>query len=152
MLQGGCSRAPVINRSRLSFVGNCSLAMRYLQCCWREMLFVCRSDLGCRRSCRYSAGPAIIAYSVNYCRISNNSVIYVGIMDNGSIYTNDGGVVSKYITMPATTNKTNPYITKAIVYTPVKSNRRSPITMVKAVISTEKSPGGFALAYFDTGS
>jgi hypothetical protein len=76
-----------------------------------------------------------------YCIIMHyDCIVDIYIMNNCAIYIDDGRIIPERISLPSAAAETGAIITVTIVYAAIKTDMRSPVTMMKTIITTGISP------------
>ena len=130
---------PMIHRGIGAFVAPRRLLMGNLGCCRLNVVF---SDGHPLFGCRHCGNPAwaIKAGVIINCGVINNCIIYIGIMNDGSIDVHYRCVITKGSSLPHATSKTNTTISKAVIHAAIKAYMSTPITAMPPVISSGIAP------------
>ena len=96
------------------------------------MPVACGLCLLCIWPCCYAASSAIIAYAVAG-PVINYRAVNISIMDHRGVHMYYSSIVAETASLPSAACKTGTEVAVAIVYTAIKANMRTPVTLVKYV-------------------
>jgi hypothetical protein len=68
--------------------------------------------------------------------IHDDCSVDICVVDNRTIYVDDGCIIPERISFPSATIKTRSTVTISIIHTTIKSDMRSPIPMVEPIMAT----------------
>ena len=137
------------NGLRMSVIGVeeiASFKLRFLdvlrlESCGRNMLFGKHTPFLERRLMLDSAGSPLVGHVVVHdCCVVNDSLVDVGVMDDGSVYIHDGRVVDEISIVPFATYKAHSHVTKPVVHSTVVANVPPPIARMKDIQIVIPSP------------
>src|SRR5207244_13184565 len=117
----------------------CRLLTRKLLRSWRHFLIVRRSGFLCRALLRIHSIRTVKAGAVNIHLIVHR-VIDVGVMDNVRIHTRHSGVVLEAVSTPSAAPVAVSGVAITVINASIKTDPRSPITLVKHVSAVVPAP------------
>ena len=97
----------------------------------RRLFLIIRSGID-------SVRTTIITNPVIGCRVimHDDRIVNIYIMNNCTIYIDDGCIVPERISLPSASAETGAIITITIVHAAIKTDMRSPVSMMKTIIAT----------------
>jgi hypothetical protein len=133
-------RMPAVHGSEITPISMRNLQMILLLSSWRDMVLSRERTLLRRRTSLDTAVPAVEARTVIDRRMVNHRAVFVNIVDHGSIYVNDCGVIRKVPALPASAAKANAAVAEPVVHAAIETNVRPPISRVEDISATTPSP------------
>ena len=134
----GRSRTPMIDIGERTPVLMRRLLMVHLHRRSRNMVLIHRHLLLCRRPRLHATGATIETCAAII--VDDHCTVDIRIMDHGSIYPGNRGIVTKMAAIPLATAIPYTTITKPIVNPAIKSNMRTPIAAMPAIGATGPAP------------
>lgn len=85
------------------------------------------------RRCRPSSdtSTATIEADATRCAVHDDRAVNVGVVKDGAVYIDHGGVIAEISAGPAPANEADAAVSKAVVDAAVEANGWSPIAFVK---------------------
>lgn len=141
-VHGSCGWLTMIYRCILSPV--CTGLILMICLCGRRVYMCfscCRLFLGIWPGI-YAMRATIITDPVIYYRriMYDDRIVYIYISDNRTIYVDDCRIIPERISLPSASAETGAIITITIIHATIKTDMRSPVTMMKSIVSTGISP------------
>src|SRR5450432_1107280 len=132
----------MIDRCKLRSVGACLLYMSGLFCCSLYMVFpLCSLLLGTRPRVGALRSAIVTCPVIDYrCVIDDNGFVNISIMDDCGVYIGYRCVIKKGISFPPAAPVTGTPISITIIHAAVKANVTAPVTGMKSVNTTRKTP------------
>ena len=74
---------------------------------------------------------------IDYRRIvHDDGIIYINIMNNGTIHMNYSRIVSERISLPSAAAESGAIVTVSVVHASIETNMGCPVSMMKTIITS----------------